>query len=204
MSEVLTNNAADTLAARRAEIAATFETLAGENRHLSLQAALGDRAAARRLTRQQTRANSLASQLTALDAALAQATSNQEAAASATRAQQRADQKRHLDSLLQRRRDLSAEIDAALRCLALQITALDAAAAEIGSLGPDQRFAVSAFNPLGREATGGRLAEFMAGIGFDAWLPLSRPEVRPAIADLAAAEQAAQGIFRAGLSEVAP
>jgi hypothetical protein len=204
MSEALTKNAADKLVARRAEIASTLEGLAGDNRNLALQAALGDQAAARRLTRHQARANSLASQLTALDAALAQAASNEEAAASASRAQQRADQKRHLDSLLHRRRDLSAEIDAALRRLALQIAALDAASAEIGSRGHDQRFAVSAFNPLGREATGGRLAEFMAGIGFDAWLPLSRPEIRPAIADLAAAEQAAQGIFRAGLGEVAP
>lgn len=204
MSEAILNNAADTLAARRGEIAAALDTLAGENHNLALQAALGDRAASRRLTRHQARANGLTDQLAALDAALALAAGAHDAAATAAREEQRADQKRRLDGLLQRRRDLSVGIDASLRRLAVELAALDAAAAEIGSLGHDQRFAVSAFNPLGREATGGRLAEFMAGIGYDAWLPLSRPEIRPAIADLAAAEQAAQDIFRAALSEVAP
>lgn len=204
MSEAVTNAPADTLAARRAEMALALDDLAGEGRHLALQAALGDRAASRRLTRHQARSTSLSTQLAALDEALARTAIEKDAADAVARAKQRSDQKHRLAGLLQRRLDLSTGIDAALRRLVVQIAALDAAAAEIGSAGCEMGFTVSAFHPLGREATGGRLAEFMAGIGFDAWLPLSRPEIRPAIADLPAAEKTAQGIFCAGLGEVAP
>jgi hypothetical protein len=46
--------------------------------------------------------------------------------------------------------------------------------------------------PLASEAVGGRLAEFMTGIGFADWLPLARPEIRPALASWSEAESAAQ------------
>lgn len=46
--------------------------------------------------------------------------------------------------------------------------------------------------PLASEAVGGRLCEFMAGIGFADWLPLVRPEIRPALASLLDAETLAQ------------
>lgn len=49
--------------------------------------------------------------------------------------------------------------------------------------------------PLALEAAGGRLAEFMTGSGFAAWLPLARPEFRPALESWAEAERVAQACY---------
>jgi hypothetical protein len=48
---------------------------------------------------------------------------------------------------------------------------------------------------LASEAVGGRLAEFMTGIGFADWLPLARPEIRPALASWLKAEAVAQETY---------
>ncbi len=45
---------------------------------------------------------------------------------------------------------------------------------------------------LAAEMVGGRLAEFMSGIGFADWLPLARPEIRPALVSWSEAEASAQ------------
>jgi len=50
--------------------------------------------------------------------------------------------------------------------------------------------------PLAQEAVGGRLAEFMTGCGFAAWLPLARPEFRPALESWAKAEREIQEAYR--------
>ncbi|MBK8159436.1 MAG: hypothetical protein IPK59_11955 [Rhodospirillaceae bacterium] len=50
--------------------------------------------------------------------------------------------------------------------------------------------------PLAQEAVGGRLAEFMTGCGFAAWLPLARPEFRPALGSWAKAEREIQETYR--------
>lgn len=42
----------------------------------------------------------------------------------------------------------------------------------------------------------------MAGLGYAAWLPLTRPETRPAIADLREAEAAAQRLYQIASGEV--
>jgi hypothetical protein len=50
--------------------------------------------------------------------------------------------------------------------------------------------------PLAQDAVGGRLAEFMTGCGFADWLPLARPEFRPALDSWAKAERESQEAYR--------
>lgn len=195
MSEGAGFAAIGALAARRGELSLTLDTLAGEGRDLALQAALGDRAAARRSARHQARETALSVQLAAIDHALADAAGTDGARDAAAAAARRAQQERAIASLLRKRLDATAKIEAGLRQLIVEIAALDAAGVALAEAGRDFD-RVAFLSPLGREATGGRLAEFMAGIGYDSWLPLARPEIRPAIADLAAAERAAQQAWR--------
>lgn len=86
-----------------------------------------------------------------------------------------------VETIEQRLREIApllVELHAATRAVALSHLALGG---ERGAL-----------PPLAPETVGGRLSEFMAGIGFAEWLPLARPEIRPALTSWVAAESLAQ------------
>lgn len=91
---------------------------------------------------------------------------------------------------------LVAVIERQVRDIAPLLDQLATITAEIAEAHAALGGARSVLPPLARESVGGRLAEFMAGCGFADWLPVARPEVRPAIRSWLEAEQVVQQSYR--------
>jgi len=98
--------------------------------------------------------------------------------------------------LLTRRLTLIDEIEQRVRALAPLLAKLGDLTAEIEATHVALGGTRPILPPLAQEAVGGRLAEFMAGSGFAGWLPLPRPEIRPALASFATAERDVQEAYR--------
>jgi hypothetical protein len=197
------------LAVRRGELAAAITRNQAECDASALRAALGDAAARTEAAAALARSALLAAEAAALDRAIASDAAAGEAAAAraATIARRRAAEA-ILAQLIERVR-VAGEVERLARRLFDRMEhlgrlgrsidlAVEAAtdgkgggAALDGEI-PERRFQA----PLGGAAIGGRLAEFMAGLGFDAFLPLPRPETRAPIDALRAAEAAAQEPYR--------
>jgi hypothetical protein len=159
---------------------------------LALAAALGDSAGRRGLDRLLARGSELAAQISALDTAIAAAEAERRAAAAAEAAAQRRIDGQHLRRLLAERLEMATAIDGELRRLRGRLSRFAIIGAEVEARHAALTGAGLRDDPLRAEAVGGRLAEVMAGLGFDAWLPLARPEIRPALDSLRAAESVAQ------------
>ncbi|TDQ82513.1 hypothetical protein A8950_2336 [Dongia mobilis] len=198
------------LAARRAELAAAITRHQAECDAAALRAALGD-AAARTLTEAAlAKAALLAAEAAALDRAIAADRAAGEAAAARTAAIAGRRAAKMVEAQLAERLRVAGEVERLARRLFAQVERLGGLGAAIddaidGNAGA-QRLGAAALEgeiparrfqaPLGMAATGGRLAEFMAGLGFDAFLPLPRPETRAPIDALRAAEASAQEPYR--------
>lgn len=172
------------------------QQLAQKRQAWALAAARGDTTAQRQIARLADREVSLQLVATSLDQGLAVAAQeigsrealvaqeNREAAIVAFRGK------------LSARLALVATIEQQIRDIAPLLGELATVTAEIeethASLGGER----SVLPPLAQESVGGRLAEFMAGRGFADWLPVARPEIRPAIGSWIEAEQAAQKSYQ--------
>lgn len=166
--------------------------IAARRQESALAAARGDLGAQKRITRLAARETDLLLTAASLDQGLAVAA--QEIGVLEVHAAQamRAAGVAQLDEKLTARLTLVAEIEKRIREMAPLLDRLADMTGEIEQahalLGGRRHI----LPPLAQEAVGGRLAEFMAGSGFGAWLPLARPEFRPALASWAAAEQGIQ------------
>ena len=91
---------------------------------------------------------------------------------------------------------LVTEIESQVRDMAPLLQRLAAMTAEIEQTYNSLGGVRLTLPPLAQEAVGGRLAEFMAGSGFAEWLPVVRPEIRPAITSWSEAEQVVQQSYQ--------
>lgn len=183
------------LLARQVENAAERARLTKQREALALAAATGDGRAQKRVQMLAGREQALAQDATTIAQGLAQA----DIAIARNAADQadidRQEAIRRHQAKMDSRLSLIAEIELALRSLPPLLAELAEATREIEeshlALGGERL----TLPPLAQEAVGGRLAEFMTGIGFAAWLPLARPEIRPAIQSWAEAERKAQASY---------
>lgn len=180
---------------RRAALARELDETDVARGRLALAAALGDQAGKRGLDRLLARGGEIEAQIAALDAALAAAEAERLAAAAAQAAAERRIDAQHLQRLLAERLEMAAVIDGDLRGLRGRLARFAAIGAEISARHGALSGARLREDPLRAEAMGGRLAEVMVGLGFDAWLPLARPEIRPPQDSLRAAESIAQRAY---------
>lgn len=180
---------------RRAEIATELNDNCQQQQAQALKAALGDPQAKRGFDRILGRGAELAAQAAALDAAAL----DTDAAIMAAEVEEiRASNNRRaaeLEDLRHRRLLLVGEVEGGLRQLLPLLARFIESANEIEqrhlALGGEHRIVA----PLSAEAVKGRLAEFMAGLGYDTFLPLVRPEARRALTSLHAAEASAQAKY---------
>ncbi len=174
------------------------EQLAQQRRGLDLSAARGDPRAQRKVAQYSTQDAVLADEARNIEAALERGhreiAAAEATAAAVARATARDRYRRHLDDRLA----LVAGIEDALRQIVPQLSALEAATRDIEASHQALGGARATLPPLAAEAVGGRLAEFMAGIGFSHFLPIARPEIRPAIASWVEAEALAQRNYQLG------
>lgn len=170
--------------------------LARQRQDAALAAARGDAAAQRRIARLVDREGSLRLTVANLDQGLlvaAQAIGTLEA-----RGHQdaRAADLSSYQGKLADRLALVAGIERSFRDIAPLLNQLAVKTREIDETHLALGGARPILPPLAQEAVGGRLAEFLAGCGFGDWLPVLRPEVRPAITSWHEAEQAVQDSYR--------
>jgi hypothetical protein len=175
---------------------AARDQVSRQRQHMLLAAARGNPDVQRQLQQLTERDGRLLMAATLTGEALALATREIAAAEAEGLGAARAEALAALDRQLRQRLVLVAEVERAIDALRLALEQLGAAGAEITerhhAIGGQRRF----LPPLGQEAAGGRLAEYISGLGLDCWLPLPRPEARPPISSLVAAEAAAQESYR--------
>lgn len=168
----------------------------------ALAAALADGPARRGLDRLIARGGELAAQIAALDVAIVSAEANEAAAGAAEAVVARRIVLDELRRQLAERLELATTIDTELQGLKMRLSRYLALSAEIVASHSALTGGRLRDDPLLPEAIGGRLAEVMAGLGFDAWLPLARPEIRAAQQSLRAAETVAQRAYQLSNAEV--
>jgi hypothetical protein len=170
--------------------------IATERQSLALAAATGDASARKRLARLAARERSLDLDAASIEHGLALAREGIAAADAqrATEARQHAIAEHN--ERLEERLEVVAKIEQAVRDIVPLLDALDDLGSRIAASHAALGGKRPLLPPLAQEAVGGRLAEFLAGIGFADWLPVTRPEIRPAIASWNAAEDAAQAGYR--------
>ncbi|MDY0872518.1 hypothetical protein [Dongia rigui] len=180
------------LRAKQADQAAERADIAMRRQVLALAAATGD-------GRAQKRVEQLAARVQALDLSAANVAAALEHAGTAIAAAE-ADLAREarIEALArhEKRRTerlaLIATIEQRLQEMAPLLDALGHSTHDLVASHAGLGGAAAPLPPLAFEAVGGRLAEFMTGIGFAQWLPLARPEIRPPLASWLEAEAAAQ------------
>ncbi|WP_374656110.1 hypothetical protein [Dongia sp.] len=184
------------LVSKQGEIEVERASLAGQRQELALAAATGDKQAQMRIAQVAVQEHALEFDRATIAEGLVRA--GEEIAAGEARLATSARQQavaRHGD-LLEKRLVLVEAIEQAVRSVAPQLTALAELTLEIEGSHAQLGGSRATLPPLAQENVGGRLAEFMAGQGFAAWLPLARPEVRPALGSWIAAEKDAQTHYR--------
>nr|WP_298688980.1 hypothetical protein [uncultured Dongia sp.] len=181
---------------KQQENSAEANRLALLRQELALPAARGDMTARKRIARLAAEENGLqlcAASLTQGLAVVAQEISTAEAgAAEDARSAELAQYAQQLTHRL----TLIDEIERRVRAIAPLLARLGDLTTEIETAHAALGGARPILPPLAQEAVGGRLAEFMAGGGFAAWLPLPRPEIRPALASWVAAERDVQEAYQ--------
>ena len=172
------------------------QRLARKRQESALAAARGDTAAQRQISRLAEREASLALVATSLGQGMAVAA--QEIGSWEARAvhENRQAGIAALRDKLAERLALVAVIERQVRDIAPLLDQLAAITAEIDQAHASLGGARPVLPPLTRESVGGRLAEFMAGCGFADWLPVVRPEVRPAIGSWLEAERIVQQYYQ--------
>lgn len=181
---------------KQSEIDAERASLAVQRRELSLAAATGDSRAQKRVAQLASREQALELDTVNISQGLAQA--NAEVAtgeANLAETERRQAIIRH-GEMLESRLLIVAEIERGLQSVAPLLANLAALTHEIEESHIACGGTRPTLPPLAQEAAGGRLAEFMTGAGFAAWLPLARPEIRPAIESWAEAERVAQACYQ--------
>jgi len=180
------------LRSRQTEQEAERAHLATRRQMLALAAATGDGRAQKKIEQLVAREQILAVNAVSLNQALERATAEIAAQEATILAEGRTKAIAALDARLAARLVLVAEIEQRLSEIVPLLTSLGrethAVTAGHLALGASR----TSLPPLATEAIGGRLAEFMAGIGFADWLPLARPEIRPALDSWIDAERTAQ------------
>jgi hypothetical protein len=177
---------------KQATLAAERTHLATRRQMLALAAATGD-------SRAQKRIEQLAAQWQALDLSTISAAQALEhadleiaAAEAALAARERTEAVKNHQQQLTARLALVATIEGRLQEIAPLLNALGETTRAL----TENHLALgglrSTVPPLAPEAVGGRLSEFMVGLGFADWLPLARPEIRPALVSWIDAEALAQ------------
>lgn len=193
------------LAARRADLTADITRHQTACDAAALRAALGDAAARPETEAALAKSALLAAEAAALDRAIAADRAAGEAAAARAAAIAGRRAAEMVEAQLAERLRVAGEVERLARRLFAQVERLgglgaaidDAIDGKFGAAQLDGEIPARRFQaPLGAAAIGGRLAEFMAGLGFDAFLPLPRPETRAPIDALRAAEAAEQEPYR--------
>lgn len=181
---------------RQAQQADERGALAERRQMFVLAAARGDTRAQKRIEQLAGRELVLDLESQNLSQALARAQAEIAAAEALQQREDRADAVRQHEAHLAARLNLVADIERHLREISPKLAALSEATRDV-MLGHLALGGTPASLPtLASETVGGRLAEFMTGIGFADWLPLARPEIRPAMKSWAEAEAAAQESYR--------
>ncbi|WP_374374834.1 hypothetical protein [Dongia sp.] len=186
---------ANRLRQRRSEIVAELSDNGHQQQAQALKAALGDAQAKRGFERLLGRGAELAAQAAALDTAMLEIDATIMSAEAAAMQASHVRRTAELADLQRRRLLLAGEIDANLRKLLPLVARFINEASEIERRHQSLGGARLILAPLSAEMVKGRLAEFMAGLGYDAFLPLIRPEARPALMSLHEAEAAAQATY---------
>lgn len=170
--------------------------IVGDRQNVALAAARGDAIAQRQIAKLAGREAHLHLVSTSLDHGLAVAAqeidSHEAQAAQENREIALSKFRDKLDARLM----LVGELESRILAMAPLLGQLAEITLEIGGLHASLGGTRHIIPPLAQEAVGGRLSEFMAGRGFADWLPVVRPEVRPAIASWLEAEQAVQQSYQ--------
>ncbi len=175
---------------------AARQRVAEQREAVSLRAMRGDAAARRKLAELAGEAATLSREAEALEAGMR---SSALAIAEAERAEAERARVAKLEryaTLLSERLELVGRIEQFLIGLSPMLDALDDKSQQVEGFYQQLGGSPQLMAPLSRENIGGRLAEFIAGTGLGAWLPLAKPEIRPAISSLVDAEEAAQRRYR--------
>lgn len=154
-----------------------------------LRAARGDATARRPAEQALSRAGFLAAQADALDRAIASAAAAIAAAQAEAEKNCRRQRAEAVLARIEERQRLAGEVERKLRRLLPLVAHLGELGQAIAAASASERGSGHQA-PLGAEIFRGRLTEFMAGLGFDSWLPLPRPETRAPLPSLAVAEAA--------------
>lgn len=183
------------LCAKQAEQAAERTDLATRRQMLALAAATGDSRAQKRIEQLAMREQALDISAANVAQALERAEREITAAEAALIAEDRVAALELHAQRLTARLALVAAIEQRLQELTPLLASLGIATRDLTQSHLALGGASASLPPLATEAVGGRLAEFMTGIGFADWLPLARPEIRPALASWLEAETTAQGNY---------
>lgn len=180
------------LRAKQIDQAAERADLGVRRQVLALAAATGDGRAQKRIEQLAARGAALDLSAANLAAALERAGSEIAAAEADLAREARTEALAQHEQRRTDRLGLVAAIEQRLQEMAPLLDALGHSTRELIASHAALGGASTPLPPLASEAVGGRLAEFMTGIGFADWLPLARPEIRPALASWLEAEAAAQ------------
>lgn len=183
---------------RQARNASERDRLTELRRSLGLSAVQGDPRAQRKVAQYAAQAAALSEEASSIEAALERGQREIAAAESAAAAAARTAAQDRFRQQLADRLELVADVETTLRGIVPKLAALEAATRSIEAMHASLGGARATLPPLAAEAVGGRLAEFMTGIGFAQHLPLARPEIRPAIASWVEAEALAQRNYHLG------
>lgn len=162
----------------------------------ALAAARGDGTAQKEIARLAERDANLHLIASSLEQGLAIATQEIDSCEAQVAQENRLDDLAAFQEKLAARLVLVADIEAHVRIMAPLLKRLAAITTEIEREHAVLGGARPILPPLAQETVGGRLAEFMAGCGFADWLPVVRPEIRPAIASWLDAEQIVQQSYQ--------
>ena len=166
--------------------------LATRRQMFVLPAATGDGRAQKRIEQLAAREQALDLESLNLSQALDRAESEIAAGEASLVREDRIDALQRHDARLADRLTLVAAIERHLHEMTPLLAALGEATRDVAQSHLALGGTPAALPALASEMVGGRLAEFMTGIGFADWLPLARPEIRPPLASWAEAEAEAQ------------
>lgn len=180
------------LKAKQAKQTTERANLTERRQMLALAAAIGNTTAQKRIEQLAARERVLDVELVSLNQALAHAQAEIAAAEAAAVVEARNTALKHHEDILSARLKLVVVLEQRLLDMKPLLEALRDATRDVTESHYKLGGAHEILPPLALEAVGGRLCEFMAGIGFENWLPLARPEIRPASTSWHRAESVAQ------------
>jgi len=180
------------LRSKQATLVAERAHLVTRRQMLALAAATGDSRAQKQIEQCAAREQALDLSTTSVAQALEHADLEIAAAEAALAMQVRVEAANDHERRLEARLVLVATIEERLQEIAPLLTTLGEATRAVTESHLALGGICRALPPLAPEAVGGRLSEFMVSLGFADWLPLARPEIRPALTSWVDAEALAQ------------